>query len=503
MGSGGASMKVVIADDEYLIQETLISMINELDQGWIIVGVASDGNELVDLIRLHKPDLAIVDIKMPYLSGLEAIQLTQQESPQMQCIVLTGYSEFSYAREALKLGAMNYLLKPVDSEELKSSLLTVKQTVQKRDLLNNKRVETAIISMGYGLISNLDDLDDQDLSELNYKVCVFFMDSGLEEKNQASQLLLFYRKVKDKLDLRVQAESHYAFIFLTNGELALISALHKDAKSAKDWEALIQEIETILQATCSEGFCLTMIETEPCSPFTLKESIDEINKASLLRILYGVNKRWQLNQWVKNQQQDELKLCKIILTLVKSFLEGSYANFINKTNELKEILDATQLFNDKSIRNAITHFLNNTILSSLSSSSLYGSWIQALKDHGEKLLAQIPRAERPQDIVQQALLIVEKNYMKDINILQLADELQVTPNYLSTVFHKKMDITFIKYLTRIRLIKAQQLLLETNAQVQEVAELVGYANPRYFTKLFTEFTGCYPSDYKKSCNRFL
>jgi len=90
-----------------------------------------------------------------------------------------------------------------------------------------------------------------------------------------------------------------------------------------------------------------------------------------------------------------------------------------------------------------------------------------------------------------------RKVIKDINILQIADELQVTPNYLSTVFHKKMDITFIKHLTRIRLIKAQQLLLETNAQVQEVAELVGYVNPRYFAKLFTELTGYYPSDYKK------
>jgi two-component system response regulator YesN len=491
-------MRVIIADDEYLVQETLISMINELEQDWVIVGVASDGRELVELIREHKPDLAIIDIKMPYLSGLEAIQLTQQECPQMQCIVLTGYSEFSFAREALRLGALNYLLKPVDSKELKESLHTVKQTIQKRDLLNNKRIESAIISMGYGLIPNLDDLDDHELSELNYKVCVFYMDSGLEEKDRASQLLHFYQKVKDKLNQRVQAESHYAFIFLTNGELALIGALHRDAKSAKAWDALILEIEIIMQATSGEGFSLTMIVAEPLSPFTLKESIDEIHKASLLRILYGVNKKWQLMQWEKNQHPDELKACKSISMLVKSFHEGSHANYINKTNELKEILEATHFFNNKSIRNAITHFLNTTILTTLTNSSLSGVWFQALKDHGEKLLAQIPRAERPQDIIQQTLLIIEKNYMKDINILQIADELQVTPNYLSTVFHKKMDITFIKYLTRIRLIKAQQLLLETNAQVQEVAELVGYVNPRYFAKLFTEFTGCYPSDYRKS-----
>jgi two-component system response regulator YesN len=491
-------MRIVIADDEYLVQESLISMISELDDGWIIVGVASDGNELVDLIKEHKPDMAIVDIKMPYISGLEAIQKMKNECPHMQCIVLSGYSEFSYAHEALKLGAMNYLLKPVDYEELKGSLEKAKQAIQKREFIIDRKIESAIISIGYGLIPRFLEEEDNELAELNFKISVFYMDSGLQENDQASQILNFYRNVKEQLDKTVHAEFRYAFIFLTNGELALIGAYNKNAKNTKIWDGIMLDIEALIQATFGNGFCLTMILSECHSHLTLKEHIDDIHKASLLRILHGVNKKWQLNQLNKNRSKEEIEWCRTIIMLVKSFHEGSYANYLNKANELKVMMDGTNLIDNQGIKNAISHFLNNTILSQINPWYHSPEWIQAIKDHGQKLLVQIPRADRPQDIIQQALLFIEKNYMKDINILQIADELQVTPNYLSTVFHKKMDITFIKYLTRIRLIKAQQLLLDTNSQVQEVAEMVGYSNPRYFTKLFTAFAGCYPSDYKKS-----
>nr|WP_275691036.1 AraC family transcriptional regulator [Paenibacillus aceris] len=128
-------------------------------------------------------------------------------------------------------------------------------------------------------------------------------------------------------------------------------------------------------------------------------------------------------------------------------------------------------------------------------------WIHKLKKHGQSLLNDIRKAERPQNIIEQTLIFIENNFMHDISILQIADELQVTPNYLSTLFHKKMGDTFIKYLTRLRLIKAQELLADTQSQVQIVAEMVGYSNTRHFTKLFTEFTGCYPSVYKKSVSK--
>ncbi|WP_187274589.1 response regulator [Paenibacillus sp. N3.4] len=133
-------MRIVIADDEYYVQESLISMIAEIESSWSIVGIASDGNELVKLIKEHQPDLAIVDIRMPYLSGLEAIRIAQNECPYLQCIVLTGYSEFSFAQEAIQLGASNYLLKPVGIEELKSSLEAVNHKLKMRNDLVNKNL---------------------------------------------------------------------------------------------------------------------------------------------------------------------------------------------------------------------------------------------------------------------------------------------------------------------------------------------------------------------------
>ena len=87
--------------------------------------------------------------------------------------------------------------------------------------------------------------------------------------------------------------------------------------------------------------------------------------------------------------------------------------------------------------------------------------------------------------------------MNDIGIAQIAGQLSVSSNYLSTVFHKKTGVTFMKYLTRIRMIKAGEMLLNTNLQIKQIAEGVGYFSTRHFTKLFTEAFEQYPSDYRK------
>lgn len=120
------------------------------------------------------------------------------------------------------------------------------------------------------------------------------------------------------------------------------------------------------------------------------------------------------------------------MRLVKVFQEGSHANYINMVNEMKAIMDGGNLFNDVKLKHAISQFICNAIQCPLDEKRPLAEWIQKIKDHGQLLLTHISKAERPHSIIQQALLFIEKNYMKDTSILQIADELQVKPNYLRT-----------------------------------------------------------------------
>jgi two-component system response regulator YesN len=106
-------------------------------------------------------------------------------------------------------------------------------------------------------------------------------------------------------------------------------------------------------------------------------------------------------------------------------------------------------------------------------------------------------AAEPQDLVDQMLRYIDQHYMKNIGLNQIAGELNVTPSYLSALFHKKTGTTFIKYLTRLRILKAKELLLGTNLQIRQIAEQVGYHSTRYFTRLFVDMVGEFPSDFRK------
>ncbi|TXK70156.1 helix-turn-helix transcriptional regulator [Paenibacillus sp. N3.4] len=349
---------------------------------------------------------------------------------------------------------------------------------------------------GLGPTSILEEIGDS--ADWSYKITVFYVDSALAEAEQVDRLRTFYQQIKSRIHQTMDMNVRYAFVFLPNGDLALINSYRKATKYIKIVELMIEEIEPILVATANSKFCLTMISVECPSYTVVKEQMSKLQAFSLIRILFGINKKWNLSDLIKNSSDDAIKLCHTILKLVKCYHERSHANYMNKVNELKTIFDAEVLFNEESIRKGISQFLFSTIQCQMNISDDSSEWIHKLKIHGRQLLNEIRKVERPQNVIEQTLLIIEKNFMHDISILQIADELELTPNYLSTLFHKKMGDTFIKYLTRLRLIKAQELLRDTHSQVQTVAEMVGYTNTRHFTRLFTEFTGCYPSVYKKS-----
>jgi two-component system response regulator YesN len=477
-------------------------MISELSQNWSVVGVASDGLELKELILSKRPDLAIVDIKMPYLSGLEAIQATQSQCPQMKWIVLTGYSEFTFAKEALKLGAFNYLLKPIDQTELASSLKDIEVVLQSRHDLINFKFGSWITDVCHGLGSELVTEEPAYPEVQEIQMFVFYMDSCLEEGVKFERLSVFYKKLRDMVygSLQSQRNVRFAFVFLPGGELALIVGNH----TAPNFKRLIDNVsldleQAVQEASGQNGWGVTLITADCGSYKDLKTQLDLLHSVSDMRVVCGIQRKWNLDELLKESNEDRGNLIKTIFKMVKYFEERSQALYMNELNECKAHLEKVdQLHNDK-VKRVVSHYLKMTIGCQLDVKASATEWVKQLQDCGQQLLtAPIRKVQRPLDIVQQALLYIERNYMNEISILQIADELQVTPNYLSSIFHKRMGTTLIKYLTQLRLNKAQELLKESNAQVQAVAEMVGYVNPRYFAKLFTDMFGCTPSDFKKN-----
>ena len=179
------------------------------------------------------------------------------------------------------------------------------------------------------------------------------------------------------------------------------------------------------------------------------------------------------------------------------YREKAYLNYVKALHNCRRALRNVALLDDRGLKKALADFIYCSTQCQVAPDLGIKSWLQALEEHGEHMLGESQKeAGQSADVIDRVISFVDQNYMHDIGIGQIAEQLHLTPNYLSTLFHKKTGSTFMKYLTQTRMLRAKELLADPNQQVQQVAEQVGYASPRYFTKLFTEFAGCYPSEYR-------
>jgi two-component system, response regulator YesN len=488
-------MRVFIADDESLIRTSLRSMLEELDIPIEFVGEAENGQEMIEKLTKTEPDLAIVDIRMPKLTGLEAIKIGKTISPRTQWIILTGFSEFSYAQEAIQLGAANYLLKPVSPEELEKVLHQLFEQHQKQLIRLNHEFKNEMVSLYHGFRSPNEIDKKNEFSNSRFVSAIFYIDCHLNEKKE-EHMRKFCLSLEEEVSRFLSPGIRTALFTLPNGEpITIVSwGFTKEGNGERKIRQYFYNITDRLTRYSHEDLSITMIESDECSSLThLYKQINKIQEHSSLRTVLGCGRKLKLSE-LKIERDHLKELSVLLIKLCNYYNERLYLEFMQTLSELEKQLHMMRL--SIGIKKNIQHFLLVSIGCRLHENEVT-AWIKQLEKHGNNLLAKTQQDENMLDIVDKVVAFIEKQYMNDIGIGQIAQKLGVTPNYLSTLFRKKTGMTFMKYLTKIRMLKAKELLAEPHTQVQQVAEKVGYYSTRHFTKLFTEFTGCYPSEYRK------
>jgi two-component system response regulator YesN len=202
-----------------------------------------------------------------------------------------------------------------------------------------------------------------------------------------------------------------------------------------------------------------------------------------------------LSQHAKQPDQKELAIQ--IQSLCRSYRDRNQLNYIKSLERLKKtVISESFKISDRQKENIVA-FLNQSIGKQLTAAQSPKQWLQALEQYDVLFPASLPKEElQNTDIVDQVITFMHENYMTNIGIGQIAERLNITPNYLSTLFHKKTGINFLTYLKKIRMLKAKELLSDPHIQVHQVAEQVGYFSPRHFARLFWEHYGCLPSEYR-------
>jgi two-component system response regulator YesN len=463
---------------------------------------AANGEQMVSLVAQDLPDLAFVDIRMPQLNGLEAIRMGKLASPHTNWIILTGFPEFDYAKEAIQLGVSDYLLKPVSLEELGRIISDFLEKNKKQVAAQNKQFERDMMALHYGLAAYDFEEPENQLPYSHYIGAILLFDSHLEEKKKADRLLKLKRALQVCIEKHSGTHNRLALLVLPSGELASIGAclLHRNHQPEYQLRTYFRDLEQTAARFNSLEFAVTVLISEECSSLTaLQDQLERMQHLAPFRVVCGVGQSLSLRALLlQSERPDQSELSGQLLRVSRYYQEKNALSLSKALQNLEEALASSRLDRHRTLKKAISDFLSYSIGCSLPVDQNLDSWKLALQRYGQRMLSEIPREEIPgADIIQQVLKYIEANYNQEIGIGLIAERLNITPNYLSTLFHKRTGTNFMSYLKQVRLLKAKQLLANPNLQIQQVAERVGYFSPRHFARLFAEQFGCLPSEYRE------
>ncbi|UJF31816.1 response regulator [Paenibacillus hexagrammi] len=528
--------KVLIVDDEYYFRQALKISLPWSEMGFQIAGEAKHGVEALELMTEIEPDVVLVDMNMPIMDGLEFIHKAKERDRKSKFLVLSGHSEFVYARQAVQLGVMNYVLKPINEEELRSSLLDIKEliaterlgelelddlrkqaseglSVLKEQVLNSWLQGNGISRSGYER-DRLNDFGIK-LEGLHYRAIVVDLDSS-DERNLDEDMLIRKAKVQDIAQNNMQSAFQCASCHDHEARLVLI--IGSPDGNFNKLETICERIRLNLESDL--GCTVTIGLGNAYESF---ESISASYKEALIalkqRFIWGGNKVFTHSLIAENG-------IKVGLFSVEKRSGLLMSMRIGNISETEEWL--SRFFHDTCVQKASMEMLLlagieivSTCLeflaeASQSSEDVFRNMtqpdliqhVQRMKTFNELedwIRAFILKAmnyvhsrktNRAVKVIEEVKSYISKYYgNEELRIEDIAKSVHMNYNHLCFVFKKETTFTINDYLTEIRIIKAKELFDQGEKVIQNVANQVGYADANYFSKCFKKQMGITPSKY--------
>lgn len=485
-------MKIVIADDERLARVSLRSMIEDMKIEDCTISECRNGRELAELVTTLKPQVVFVDIKMPLLNGLEAIEECKHLSNVTQFVLTTGFSEFEYAKKAIELGVYDYLLKPIEPEKLSEVIKEIikenRKSLYERNLIFNNNTIELVYSNYFS--------DKEIFKKFSYKkslsVCLFYLDNNLDN-NQPEAVWKQILKVDEEIISDIIYDNiNIAKLNLENNLFVFI--LCYEDEHFNKVERYITKIREAYRGKM--GLHLTTVnEIKIQNIECLRSSIEDLKRYGTLRVILGIEKDYNIDELI-SQEIDEGKyiLSRTIESISSSLKNKVYSRFCEELDKLERILiNDKNILKDDNICSNVNLFLNRTINFNYED-KFSSNWFARICEYRNEFEVGF---NRNKDITEKIMEFIDKNYMFEISISILSERFNLTANYISSLFHKKTKMRLVNYIAKVRIAKAQSLLVETELNVKDISKAVGYYSVRHFTKLFKNITGVTPSEYKK------
>lgn len=482
-------MIILVADDDRLIRFMMKSMLNEILTTDYTILEATNGKEMVEVCKKRMPDVVFADIKMPYMNGIDAIIECKKHSEDSEFVVISGYSEFEYAQRALKLGVYDYLLKPVSEEQLRSVVKKLHSKIIGHKKESNSRFQLKLFN-AFNYFATVGEREEY--KEENYGTGLMYEVIGMKSKCQKQNQeihIRFQKEIINRMDILgkelIKDGSYYSHIYSSEGTTYFVFYTSKERK-----KEILSYVKKLTWKNKSDKIAFNFIHFS-------KESIKEVYyECEKVDNSCGVEMNYKIGEVIDissiNISEEGKEILKSMYHIIDSWERADSVAYKDELNKIYQKYKDV----DTDINLEYISKYCSTIMQQKIKCETYKVFCQSFAKISESMYENIGNTEG--DVIAQVKSYVESYYMNDIGIGQIAELFDITPNYLSTIFHQKAGCKFVDYLTKIRISNAKRLLIQNKtASVKDIAVMVGYNSSRYFATLFQKMTGMKPSAYRK------
>ncbi|RIX59457.1 response regulator [Paenibacillus nanensis] len=526
---------ILIVDDESIYRRGLRKLIGELDDEWQVVGEAKDGYDAFSQLEKLKPDAMLTDIRMPRMDGIQLQQLARKRFPEIECVVISGYDDFSYVQQSMRQGARDYMMKPIEKEELAKVLAMMKERLKERSGAQLKRSREANEITQHAAEHVLKELmrgtasgnDIRLLETMNIAfshpafVCmVVKLDKssvGSERYQQADPFLfqLYIKQVAQEVVGR--KGMGYAVVMSETEVAALLNVPDADGAMQEALEladSVRRGISSLSRITVSIGV------GRPKKGYPgIAQSYGEAEVALLYRLIQGgdrvlpypetghrsgsgadaADQAWQqlesavsegrrvliadlakayVEQLCRHADTPETVYQRICKLLIHYYEWASQAGVTAEWLGAKDMKSVLQHVCSLSSREELEETLGKLLL----------SLTDCLTERSVKGSADpIRRAER----------YMEQRYAEALSLKDVAEHVYLNAAYFSALFKQKTGKSFVERLTEIRIAEAKRLLLGTDQKLAVISEATGFSSIRHFNRVFKAAAGMSPTEFRE------
>ena len=503
--------RVVIVEDEPKIRRNIAQKISESDE-FEVVGTAADGMEGMNIIVEQKPSVVFTDIKMPKMGGLELIRRINEISPEIHFVIISGYNDFEYAQSAMKFGVRHYLLKPVSQEALYECMSSLSTSLR---ISHYQVVRELLTSSMNGVRRNADPslIVHQRFSV--FLICIGNLCPSVVSMEQYAFFSHMWSKLSfDTLMNRIVDQNEFWVVVdekAPNQKLLLLSA---GDMQPEDLSVLAVKIQTELALNFNdlpvhighiESFAdwkglgeqalklRILLERELIPGQSSILSIANTHRGSLASNTSDQAISNKVSSYIQSGQTDLLKS-----ELFHLFEEWEHAPYPQRRLEkstghlIRSIYLQTGVLSEAEL-----HSLELELYAKLSVCRALSEFFNECWRVIEQMLWNGDQDRESFKLIEQVAHYLKMNYIQDINFEEVAARFHFSPSYLSKMFKKYYHEPPIKYVTNLRMAEAKKLFDEQpQLEVGKIAEIVGYTDQHYFSRIFKNTTGMSPSEYR-------